>query len=240
MNAAGLPLRNWRSRMRWRVRAPCPPGLISRLEELNESNKALAERLQELQTQNRQWAQVQGFEDVRALAERQARAGEPFDTTSAAAGASAGRGGCRGGAEWRSGGRYAARAGRAAALAGRGRGCCPVPALVMMQSGQAKRALAASLLLLVVLLVAWIVSCFPEVLAWVRAFWPEQMALLGLLGWQTLGLNLVVVFVILLGVCARLIVLVQVGVSLLLLAAGRRSRRRGAGRFRVRSPYKGR
>ena len=86
--------------------------------------------------------------------------------------------------------------------------------LVMMQSGQAKRALAASLLLLVVLLVAWIVS-LPGGAGLGAGVRPEQMALLGLLGWQTLGLNLVVVFVILLGVCARLIALVQVGVSLL-------------------------
>jgi hypothetical protein len=87
--------------------------------------------------------------------------------------------------------------------------------LTLAQAGQTRQALAASLLLLVLLVVAWVVAHFPGIFAWVRAFWPEQMALLGCIGWQTLGPNLVVVFLILLGVCARLVVLVQAALALL-------------------------
>jgi hypothetical protein len=45
------------------------------------------------------------------------------------------------------------------------------------------------------------------VVSWLRALWPEQVMLLGGLGWQTTGPNLLVLFVLLLGVCGRLVLL---------------------------------
>ena len=57
------------------------------------------------------------------------------------------------------------------------------------------------------LVVVWAVAQFPGVLAWVRAFWPEQVALLGCVGWQTYGPALALLFLIILGVTARLLFL---------------------------------
>jgi hypothetical protein len=192
------------------------PPLTARLEQLHESNNTLAERLQKLLEQNRQLAQAHGFEELRARAERQARAGASPDSLAAGqpfallppAAADADR------AAGPPGGPLPER-GTPLHWQGDADTAAPRVALTGFQSGQVKRALAGSLLLVVVLLVAWVVAQYPGVLGWVRAFWPEQMALLGCAGWQTLGLNLVVVFLILLGVCARLIALAQVAFALL-------------------------
>jgi hypothetical protein len=72
---------------------------------------------------------------------------------------------------------------------------------------QTRRAAGASLLLAMLLVVVWAVAQFPGVLAWVRAFWPEQVALLGCVGWQTYGPALALLFLIILGVTARLLFL---------------------------------
>jgi hypothetical protein len=79
----------------------------------------------------------------------------------------------------------------------------PVLHLTTPQSQHFRRSVAGSLLVLLLLLVAWLLSRSPGVLGWVRALWPEQMVLLGGLAWQTLGPNLLVVFLIALGVCGR-------------------------------------
>jgi hypothetical protein len=70
-----------------------------------------------------------------------------------------------------------------------------------------KRAAGASLLLAVLLLTVWALTYFPDVLGWVRAFWPEQVALLACVGWQTYGPALPLLVLIALGVTARLLFL---------------------------------
>lgn len=191
--------------------------LTSRLEQLDESNLDFLDKLKELQNQNRQLAQAHGFEDLRARAERQAQSGGPPEPLTSlyplaqvpdATGLEGSRlPGTRSG--------VLPAFGTPMHWQGDPDSALPRVHLTPLRTGQTKRAFAASLLLLVLLLVAWIVSYFPGVLSWVRAFWPEQMALLGCIGWQTLGFNLVVAFLILLGLSARLIVLLQGSLSLL-------------------------
>src|SRR5262249_47860354 len=79
---------------------------------------------------------------------------------------------------------------------------------------QTRRALGASLLLATLLVLVWAVAQFPGILAWVRAFWPEQVALAGCIGLETWGPALPLLFLIALGAAARLLF---VGRRLLLL-----------------------
>jgi len=79
--------------------------------------------------------------------------------------------------------------------------------LAPLSDQQTRRAARVSVLLAVLLLVVWALAYFPGVLAWVRAFWPEQVALLGCLGWQTYGPALPLLLLIALGVSARLLFL---------------------------------
>jgi hypothetical protein len=87
-----------------------------------------------------------------------------------------------------------------------------VPRLVLTPIGakNVKRTWSASVLLLVFLASAWVLAQFPGLRSGVRVFWPEQVALLGCLMWQTFGPSLLVVFLVLLGICARLVQLVQI------------------------------
>jgi hypothetical protein len=90
------------------------------------------------------------------------------------------------------------------------------PALTLRPLGekQTRRALGASLLLSTLLVLVWAVAQFPGILAWVRAFWPEQVALAGCIGLETWGPALPLLFLIALGGAARLLFL---GRRLLLL-----------------------
>jgi len=79
--------------------------------------------------------------------------------------------------------------------------------LTPLSTHQARRALGASALLGLLLAVIWALAYFPGMLAWVRAFWPEQVALLGCLGWQTYGPSVPLLLLIALGVSGRLFLL---------------------------------
>jgi hypothetical protein len=83
------------------------------------------------------------------------------------------------------------------------------PRLLLTARGeqQAKRSVGLTLLLAVLLLAVWALAHFPGVLAWVRAFWPEQVALLGCLGWQAYGPALPLLLLVVAGVSARLLFL---------------------------------
>jgi hypothetical protein len=81
--------------------------------------------------------------------------------------------------------------------------------LTPVRAKEVRRAWSASVLLVVLLAAAWVLAQFPGLRSGVRVFWPEQVALLGCLMWQTFGPSLLVVFLVLLGVCARLVQLVQ-------------------------------
>ena len=79
--------------------------------------------------------------------------------------------------------------------------------LTPVREHQTRRAVAATLLLGLLLVVIWALAYFPAMLAWARAFWPEQVALLGCLGWQTYGPSLPLLLLIALGISARLFLL---------------------------------
>ena len=81
---------------------------------------------------------------------------------------------------------------------------------------QAWRSIAVTALLFAVLLTAWVLSFAPMILGWARTFWPEQLVLLACLGWQTVGLNGIVLLLAVLGVCGRMVVLTFQGLSWLL------------------------
>jgi hypothetical protein len=83
----------------------------------------------------------------------------------------------------------------------------PELTLTTDHSQQLRRALAASLLLGTLLVSVGLLSCVPGIVPRLRALWPEQVLLLGLLSWLATGPNLLVLFVLLLGVGTRLIVL---------------------------------
>jgi hypothetical protein len=87
----------------------------------------------------------------------------------------------------------------------------PAPSLALTSTGvrQARRALAASLLLMAVLLVAWVLSGLPGVLPRLRALWPEQTALLGAVAWLLFGLTPVSAGLLLLGLTGRLVLLAR-------------------------------
>jgi hypothetical protein len=79
------------------------------------------------------------------------------------------------------------------------------PGLVSAASLERRRALAATALLLGVLFGVWLLSAFPSLVARARWFWPEQVLLLGLLGLQRWGATWLVVFLLVLGVSARVL-----------------------------------
>jgi hypothetical protein len=88
-------------------------------------------------------------------------------------------------------------------------GDAPRLLLTSLSDQQTKRAMGATLLLAVLLVLVWALAHFPGALAWVRTFWPEQVALLGCLGWQTYGPALPLLFLIVLGVTARVLFLAR-------------------------------
>jgi hypothetical protein len=79
--------------------------------------------------------------------------------------------------------------------------------LAPLSEQQTKRSFGLTVLLAVLLVAVWWLAHFPGVLAWVRAFWPEQLALLGCLGWQTYGPALPLLLLVAVGVSARLLFL---------------------------------
>jgi hypothetical protein len=87
--------------------------------------------------------------------------------------------------------------------------------LVATADLERRRALAASGLLAGLLLAVWLLSSFPKFVRLAHLFWPEQVAVLGLLGWQTFGPTWPVVFLVALGVVGRILFLASVFVSLL-------------------------
>jgi hypothetical protein len=89
------------------------------------------------------------------------------------------------------------------------------PVLVPAARLERRRALAATGLLVCVLLGVWVLSGFPACVARLRSFWPEQAVLLGLFGLRAFGPTWPVVFLLALGGVARLLALASALRSLL-------------------------
>jgi hypothetical protein len=158
------------------------------------ADRALGERLRELRQRDRELAKQHRFEAVRAQAERQARLGEG----------------------------PAAEAWRGAELAERGTplswqagpdGGAPEVRLEPSAERRARAAAAVAGQWLGLLVLTWAVSLSALLRGLARRLWPEQVALVGLLGWHLAGPTLVVLLLVALACCGRL----------LLLAAGARA-----------------
>jgi hypothetical protein len=189
-----------------------PESLLNHLKVFHESNQALAARLDELHQRNQELARTYGFEFVRAQAEQQAKQAafpaEFTDPTVPAARYPASFG-LESEPTFAPGGSPLPERGVPLRWEGDGDASAPLLQFTPVRSGQTMGALAISGLLLLLLAAAWVTAQVPGTSVWVRAFWPEQMVLLGCFGWQIFGLNLIVIFLISLGTCARLILLGQ-------------------------------
>ncbi len=85
----------------------------------------------------------------------------------------------------------------------------PMLQLTAHQKEQKRQALIASGQWLGVLAVVWLVSTVPFLRSLLRLFWPEQIAILGLIGWHQAGLTLIVLSLLLLAVFVRAILLIR-------------------------------
>ncbi len=173
------------------------------------AGQTLAEWLQKLQAENGALAGQHGFEAARADAERQAHAGEEVALDLSADDDSVAR---------FSGTRSERDSGLARPLTQRGTPVTwqgrpgmepPVLQLASRESQRTRQALAASGQWLGVLVVVWVLSFLPFLLSRLRMCWPEQIAVLGLVGWHLAGLTPIVLFLLLAAVCFRSLLLVR-------------------------------
>jgi hypothetical protein len=175
--------------------------------------QTLDEWLSALREQNRQLARQRGFESLRAEAERQATnprrgAGEDVDGGGLAVDPSVETEETAGRLDyWPDD--FLSRRGTPLYWQGAAGASGPRPVLTSRYAGDLRRAIGLSVLWLILLSTVGLASQFPSVRSWLRSFWPEQLALLGCLVWQTIGPNLLLVFLIALGVCGRAVLLVQ-------------------------------
>jgi hypothetical protein len=85
----------------------------------------------------------------------------------------------------------------------------PLLQLTPISRQDTNQALAASAQWLGGLFIVWILSWSPFLLARLRSFWPEQIALAGLLGWHLAGLTSIVAALFLAAACGRAFLLVR-------------------------------
>jgi hypothetical protein len=81
--------------------------------------------------------------------------------------------------------------------------------LTPRESQRTRQALAASGQWLGGLVVVWLLSFVPLLLMRLRMFWPEQIALVGVIGWHVEGLTLVVLLLLAAAACARVVLLAR-------------------------------
>jgi hypothetical protein len=85
------------------------------------------------------------------------------------------------------------------------------PRLVLhsMRAHDAMRALGFSIAWLAILFAVGLATQFAKLRNWLRMFWPEQVALLGCFVWQTFDPGILPFFLIITGICGRVILLAQ-------------------------------
>jgi hypothetical protein len=81
--------------------------------------------------------------------------------------------------------------------------------LVPLTQRHVRQALSFSCQWLIVLLVVWTVTLSSVLRSVLRWLWPEQMALLGVLGWQVAGPTLLVLFLLALGFSGRMLLIIR-------------------------------
>lgn len=181
-------------------------------ERQSAGHPPLEEYRRHLQEQNKRLAQSQGWGTIRVQAERRVRespgAPEPGMVVPAASGAERTPAPAGDLLPHQGTPTYWETAETGMVLHGR---------LVSAQEERTTHALLASVLLVLLVLIAWAVSLFPRVVAWVQVFWPEQLLLVAVLGWWLLGMNWPSLVVGLAALVGRVVV-----VGGWLLALGRR------------------
>jgi hypothetical protein len=170
-------------------------------------DQPLEDWLTQLREQNLQLARQHNFESLRADAERQVRSGPRFPSDEADA-AEKPQGANEAGWQDLGSDDFLPRRGSPMYWQGAVGTSSPHLTLARLDARQVRRALGASFLWLILLAGAALAARFPGLRSWMRLFWPEQLALLGCLIWQTFGPNLLLMFLIVLGVCGRVVSLV--------------------------------
>jgi hypothetical protein len=167
------------------------------------AGQGLGEWLRDLLGENREWASRNGREEVRAEAERQARGGKPASAPAhgeepSPAGPDSDRGG-------------ATLTDRGTPLFGQSAADASSPQLRLNPATEpwGVESLLAGAQWVAVAAVVWGLSFLPTWTARLRLLWPEQVALLGLLGWYLAGPTLPVLFLLVLGASGRLVVLLS-------------------------------
>jgi hypothetical protein len=156
-----------------------------------DMTSGLERQLQELLGRNRQMAQDHGLEALRSQVEKEVRDHPAVPSPDLARG--------------RAPGELLPQPGTATYWLTLLPSSAPQLMLADLHREQTRQATFASWLLAGVLLGVWILS-LSAAAAWIRFFWPEQMAGLGVLGAALFGLNWVSIFLVLLGVIGRLLV----------------------------------
>jgi hypothetical protein len=146
--------------------------------------QSLREWLGELLARNQELATRQGFDEVRVEAERDARAEKPVSVIYSGA-----------------------PIGRGTPVFAQAAAESPTPRLQLVPEASHWAALLVTAQWLAVAAVVWGLSFVPTWAARLRPFWPEQVLLLGLLGWYLAGPTLAVLFLFVLGASGRVVVL---------------------------------
>jgi hypothetical protein len=171
----------------------------------------LGEWVGTMREENRQLARQHGFESLRAEAERQAQiqsralsAETDLSDRAPAEGAEAAGIAGRLGA-WPDD--FLPQRGTPLYWQGAAGAASPRLQLNPIHARSTQRALGLSVAWLILLTAIGIAARLPNVRAWFRLFWPEQVALLGCLIWQAFGPNILLLFLIVTGICGRVILL---------------------------------
>jgi hypothetical protein len=190
---------------------------LQRLREQDARAVRLTTRLQHLYADNQELARARHFERIRARAELEAAA-YPWTGTFSDSARSDPIGGLHGEASlaqqgtptyWQvpEKGTIPLTSSELSSFQnGEGRGE-PQIRLVATHAAQTWEAFGYSGLLLVLFLTAWILPSYPRAVAWLQAFWPEEMALLGGVGWLLRGDHWAFLVLLFLGGAARLVYL---------------------------------
>jgi hypothetical protein len=152
------------------------------------NGQGLAEWHDALLEEDRALAERFGFQEAREAAERDARAGTAANGTDCPL--------------------LPERGTPLSWQAGPG-GAAPRLRLAAVDARQTDAARVVSARWLGLLAAVWFLAMVPFLAALARRFWPEQMTLLGALGWHLAGPTFLVLFLVFLGVCGRLLLLLQ-------------------------------
>jgi hypothetical protein len=189
----------------------------SAIRALTHPARQTAARLQDLENANQQLAQKQHFEAIRLAAEKRADSPPPISraggvgslSSSQTQGANAPLSEEEPLKRLLAGESFWTVQGTPTYWQAGPRSLIPQVHLLSVQNQQTRQAFGLSGLILILLAIAWIVSYFPRLVAWVRWFGPEQLVLLGGLGWLLLDENPLFAVPVILGVGVRLVYLLR-------------------------------